>query len=249
MTDARRKHVPRLHVDRTLTIGDAVALGAEQAHHLGAVLRLRSGADLVLFNGHGGEYMARLSTLNRKSAQALVLEHRQPRRESPLAVTLAQAVARGDRMDFAVAKAVELGVAAIQPLFTERGQIKLTGERLDRKHRHWQAVARSAAEQSGREILPVVHAPCRLDDWLADAAGERRLMLDPRAPGGPVEGATTPTSVSLLIGPESGFSDQELVAARASGFEGVRLGPRILRTETAGPAALAALQTRWGDFG
>lgn len=248
MTDTRRKHVPRLHVDRALAIGDTVALGAEQAHHLGAVLRLRTGADLVLFDGRGGEYPARLAALDRKSAQALVLEHRQPRRESPLAVTLAQAVARGDRMDFAVAKAVELGVAAIQPLFTERGQVKLVGDRLDRKHRHWQAVVRSAAEQAGREVLPTVHVPCRLDGWLANAGGERRLMLDPRATGGPADGTTTPTSVTLLIGPESGFSDQELDAARASGFEGVRLGPRILRTETAGPAALAALQTHWGDF-
>ncbi|MES1943857.1 hypothetical protein PC39_07069 [Salinisphaera sp. PC39] len=244
----RGGHIPRVHVEGPLAAGAEVRIEGDKAHHLRNVLRLRAGDGVILFDGGGGEYDATVADLGRGLIELSVDRYRPAHRESPLRLVLAQGIARGDRMDFAVAKAVELGVHAIRPLFTDKGQVRLDGERLARKLSHWRRVAESAAEQSGRERVPEVQEPTPLGDWLAVAPGTTRLVLDPAAESGP---ASLPRTVDacLLIGPESGLSGAELEAASAAGFSRIRLGPRVLRTETAGPAALAILQALWGDMG
>lgn len=245
----RQKHVPRVFVDRPLAVGDVIALGDDKRHHLITVLRLAAGAELVLFNGDGAEYGATVEQAGRTTLTVTVAERHAPNRESPLNVTLVQAIARGDRMDLALAKAVELGVTRIQPLFSDRGQVKLDGQRLEKKQAHWQRRVESAAEQSGRLICPAVAPAIDLDTLLQtpSRADTRDLMLAPTATRTLGEINTSPR-IRLLIGPESGLSHDEIERAAAAGWQALSLGPRILRTETAGIAALAALQTAWGDL-
>lgn len=244
----RKGHVPRVFVNTGVAEGVVVHVEGDKAHHLRNVLRVREAAPLILFDGSGGEYRARVEAVERGRLTARVLEHCVVDRESPLDLTLGQGIARGERMDFAIAKAVELGVRAIDPLFTNRGQVKLEGQRLRKKLEHWRRVAASAAEQSGREYVPEVSEPRPLAAWLPGDDGGTRLVLAPDAATG-LRDLPPARGVRLLIGPESGLSDSELAAAHDAGFRAVRLGPRVLRTETAGPAALAALQTLWGDLG
>lgn len=242
-------------MDAPLSEGASLELPDAKRHHLGTVLRLSIGDTVTLFNGDGHEYAARVSEATRKRFAVEIEALSTPRRESTLSLTLVQAIARGDRMDFALAKAVELGVARVRPVFTERGQIKLNGERLAKKQAHWQAVAESAAEQSGRLICPAISPAIDLgqllanddEDKHADGGSTLRLMLAPEAARSLSEIVSTPC-VSLLIGPESGLSHTEIEQASAAGWQALALGPRILRTETAGMAAIAALQTAWGDL-
>lgn len=247
-----RAHVPRVFVDAPLTVGDTIALDDAKRHHLGTVLRLATNAKVTLFNGSGREYGARVADAGRKHMRLALESEHEPRRESPLDLTLVQAIARGDRMDFAVAKAVELGVTRIRPVFTDRGKVRLEGARLEKKQAHWQSVAESAAEQSGRLIRPAVGPAIALTALLDetrsdDATGTLRLMLAPNASGTLSEHESA-ARVELLIGPESGLSEREIEIAGARGWRALGLGPRVLRTETAGMAALAAIQTRWGDL-
>lgn len=246
---------PRIHLPVPLETGARVALDSATARHLLHVLRLRPGAPLAVFNGEGGEYQGILESV--AGGQAVVRLERFVAREaeSPLRITLAQGISRGERMDFTLQKAVELGVARIVPLFTEYCQVRLAGERLERRHRHWQGIIAGATAQCGRTRLPVLERATSLTDWLArpghagDAESGLKLMLEPRARQtlAQIPRATGP--VTLLIGPEGGLSAAEETAARHAGFIGLRLGPRILRTETAGMAALSALQALWGDLG
>lgn len=240
-------HVPRVYVPETLHVSGEMRIEGDKAHHLRNVLRLRTGDVAVLFDGGGGEYEARVTATERGSVALAVSARREARRESPLRLELAQAVARGDRMDFAVAKAVELGAHAIQPLFAARGRVKLDGARAEKKRDHWRRVAISAAEQSGRERVPDIRRPRTLKDWLPEAGPGARLVLDPDAGATPGD-LPRARNATLLVGPESGLTAAELDAARNAGFTPVRLGPRVLRTETAGPAVLAVLQALWGDF-
>ena len=261
----RTRRVPRLYLPVPLTTGVTVPLDDNACNHAVRVLRLKSGAPLVLFNGEGGAFAAMLIDVGKREARAQVREALPGEVESPLRVTLAQGVARGEKMDYTIQKAVELGVTAIQPLFTERGGVDLTGERLARKIEHWQSIVISACEQCGRNRLPKLHDPLALTAWLAQqtdsslscrgelgeerGCGEEnlRLLLDPRATQG-LRGLETPSGmITLLIGSEGGLNPIELAKAQEAGFAGIRLGPRILRTETAGVAALAALQALWGD--
>lgn len=245
---ARAKHVPRVFVTQDLAEGTTIALPEEKRHHLATVLRLSAGDALILFNGDGAEYAATLIAADRKRAEARIDNRTTPRRESPLEITLLQAVARGDRMDFALGKAVELGVTAIQPVFTARGQVKLDGARLDKKHSHWQRVVESAAEQSGRLICPRLAEATELSPLIeTPPEADRLLMLAPEATTG-LDSQMPATSIALLIGPESGLSNDEIDRASTAGWQALALGPRVLRTETAGMAALAALQTVWGDL-
>ncbi|WP_423823604.1 16S rRNA (uracil(1498)-N(3))-methyltransferase [Salinisphaera sp. SPP-AMP-43] len=245
---ARTRHIPRVHLAAALAVGDEIALPDDKRHHLSTVLRLAAGAELRLFNGDGAEYDATLIASDRKQAIARIDRRTTPAGESPLAVTLVQAIARGDRMDFALAKAVELGVTAIQPVFTERGQVKLDGARLAKKQAHWQRVVESAAEQSGRLSCPALTEAAELRSIIAaPPAADRYLMLAPEAAGG-LSTLAPAHEVALLIGPESGLSNDEIETAAAAGWQALALGPRVLRTETAGMAALAALQTVWGDL-
>lgn len=203
---------------------------------------------MVLFDGRGGEYLAHIQRIERDRVVAELASWTDIERESALQVTLVQALQAGDKMDFTIQKAVELGVSAIVPVDSRRSVLKLSGERAAKRVAHWQGVAASACEQCGRNQVPIVAPLERLDQWLARPAdGALRLMLAPDAET-TLAGLAPAKQVQLLIGAEGGLDPQEVIAARQAGFQAVRLGPRVLRTETAGLAALAALQALWGDF-
>ena len=242
----------RCYVDAPLAAGALVALPEAAVAHLVRVLRLGPGAEVWLFNGDGHDWRAQLAEVGKRGASAEVVgrEDAAPV-ESPLRITLAQGLARGEKMDWVLQKATELGVAAIAPIVTERTEVKLDAERADKRLAHWQGVLAAACEQSGRRVLPALQAPQALASFAAaPPPGALRLALDPEGehtlaslPAPPPEG------VVLVVGPEGGLGERDLAALRAGGFQGLRLGPRILRTETAGLAAIAALQARFGDLG
>lgn len=245
------RHVPRIFINQALQTGLDITLEDRQAHHLLNVLRVRNGDAVCLFNGQGGEYPSRVIDTQRHAVTINIGNHSAAGRESPLAITLGQGIARGERMDFAIQKAVELGVACIQPLHTEKSQ-RLPPDRLSRKLEHWRSVACSAAEQSGRTRVPTVQEPSSLVEWLEqcrnDESCERKLVLDP-ASGTRPGSLPAAQRACLLIGPEAGLAESELESAGKCGFQAISLGPRILRTETAGVTAIAALQALWGDLG
>lgn len=242
--------IPRIYTDQPLRAGVEVLLPEQAGEHVARVLRMERGHPLILFNGDGREYDATLAQLAKRGVTAEVEQAREVDRESKLDITLAQGVARGEKMDWILQKATELGVARIAPLVTERTEVKLDEDRAGRRLAHWQQVIASACEQCGRNRLPRLDAPQRLPTWLAqlgDTPGARLALLPEgtqalRSLGALADGAI------LVVGPEGGFSDHDEAALRQAGFAGLRLGPRILRTETAGLAALAALQAVAGDL-
>lgn len=239
----------RIHVDAPLTTGQDIALPAQAGEHVARVLRLEVGAPVVLFGGHDGmEYDAVLAEVGKRQVVATVGEGRQVGNESPLSLTLAQGVARGDKMDFIVQKATELGIARIVPLLTERSEVKLDPARAEKRLAHWRAVAASACEQSGRARVPAIEPAVPLAAWLASLGdgGPTRLALLPEGTRRPGELALRDSAI-LAIGPEGGFGERDRNALAGAGFTGLKLGPRILRTETAGLAAIAALQALYGD--
>ncbi len=242
--------VTRIHVPGAITVGSQVELPAQAGAHLTRVLRLESGVALTLFNGAGGEYAATLLPENGKRVFARVLRHDAVERESPLEVTLLQGVARGERMDLIVQKATELGVARIVPVLAERSVVKVDAKQRERKREHWQAIAVSACEQCGRNRVPEIAEPLALGDSLRNLPAESlRCLLaadGTRALTEVARGASRP--IVLLIGPEGGLSENERGFAQTCGFIACRMGARIMRTETAGLAALAALQAVAGDF-
>lgn len=239
---------PRFFCPQELVSGALVALPENAGRHAARVLRLKAGDDLVLFDGRGGEYAGRIEAVRRDEVTVAVGEWRDIERESGLRLRLVQALQSGDRMDVTVQKAVELGVAEIQPVSSRRSVVRLDGERAAKRLGHWRGVAASACEQCGRNRVPVVAPVADLDEWLArPAAGGLRLMLSPWAEGG-LDALSPAAEIDLLIGAEGGLAPAEVERAAAAGFIGVRLGPRVLRTETAGMAALAAIQMLWGDF-
>jgi len=236
--------VPRLYVDAELSPQGEFVLPEDAAHHAARVLRLREGELVLLFDGRGGEYEARLSMPRRGQVVAEIGARRDVERESPLAVTLVQAVSSGEKMDFTIQKAVELGVAAIQPVLTAKSVVRLSAEREAKKLAHWRRVAIAACEQCGRNRIPEILEPVALDRYRPGAGS--RILLSPSGPGKLADFAKGP--VVLAAGPEAGFSDGEEQFLLRAGFQPVRLGPRILRTETAALAALAALNALAGDF-
>ncbi len=241
--------VPRFYCPGELISGGQVALPDQAAHHAAKVLRLRSGEPAILFTGTGGEYEARIAHVGKHDVVMDVLAWREAERDSPLRLTLAQAVSAGEKMDFTLQKAVELGIDRIQPLLSERSVVRLSGERAEKRVAHWQGVAIAACEQCGRNRVPGVLPLRAFDDWLGTRKdGALGLMLSPTADRALRELPRPEGPVTLLVGPEGGFSEGELRAVERAGFFPVRLGPRVLRTETAALAALAAMQTLWGDF-
>ncbi|WP_087720307.1 16S rRNA (uracil(1498)-N(3))-methyltransferase, partial [Salinicola salarius] len=227
--------------------GGDVVLPEGPARHVALVLRLREGAPLTLFDGAGHEAQATLIEVGRKRVVARIEQVAAGSGESPLSVHLGQAISKGDRMDYAIQKSVELGVAAITPLYVEHGDVRLKGDREARKMAHWQGVAISACEQCGRASVPPIHPPQTLAQWLEKRDEAVRLVLHP-ATDDSWQQAASVDSAALLIGPEGGLSDAEVDAARRSGFQPLTLGPRILRTETAPVVALTLLQHHFGDL-
>jgi 16S rRNA (uracil1498-N3)-methyltransferase len=241
----RQGRVNRLFVDTELRPQASLELPEAAAHHAARVLRLRAGESVVLFDGRGGEYDAQLAMPGRGRVLAETGERRDVERESPLAVTLVQAISTSDRMDFTVQKAVELGVAAIHPVFSARSVVRLSGEREAKKLAHWRRIAIAACEQCGRNRIPEICEPVALDRYRAPAAAAM-VLLSPAGTGRLADSARSP--LLLAAGPEAGFSMEEEQWLQRAGFVAARLGPRILRTETAALAALAALNALAGDF-
>jgi len=240
----------RLFVNDPLVPGTELQLGRDQAHYLGRVLRLRNGDMLTVFNGDNGEFDAHVTSLAKNSATVVVDTALETATESALKIHLVQGISRGERMDFVVQKATELGVKRITPVFTEYGVVKLNGARAAKRNDHWQSVAIGACEQSGRIRPPLIDAPVDLNAWFGAGTKEADsdLILRPGA-ATPLSSIAAPvTKVCLLIGPEGGFSDTEYEDAKIAGFAAVSLGPRILRTETAALTAIAVVQSLWGDF-
>ena len=248
--DPKLMRTTRIHVEQPLTLTTELPLPAQAAEHVARVLRMNAGDVLTVFNGDGFDYEATLVNVGKRDVVIRIDSREEIANESSLRLTLAQGVARGEKMDLIVQKATELGVARIVPLFTERSEVKLDKARAEKRLQHWRAVAASACEQSGRVRVPEVVPAQALQSWLeslSDDKAERLALL----PQGTLRGRDVTFGEAgglLVVGPEGGLGDRDVAALREAGFQGLRLGPRILRTETAGLAALAALQALHGDL-
>ena len=240
----------RLFVSGQLINGGELVLEGDRARYLGRVLRLAVGDNIAVFNGEGGEWSARIDAMTKSTVTLSVGEQAEPGTESALKIHLVQGISRGERMDFVVQKATELGVKRITPVLTEYGVVKLDAARAEKRRDHWQSVATSACEQSGRTRLPLVDSPVTLRDWFGNKPTEvdAELILAPGATKSLAGIAAPQTKVCVLIGPEGGFSDTEYEDASVAGFTAVSLGPRVLRTETAAVATLSVMQSLWGDL-
>lgn len=239
--------VPRIFHSQPLADNSQLALDDNAARHVAKVLRLGINAEIILFDGRGGEYSATIIEAGKRQLLVQLDEKQDIDIESPLQVTLAQGVSKGERMDYTIQKAVELGVDSIVPLDTERSVVNLKGERLEKKLNHWRGVIISACEQCGRNTLPELLPLQTFNSWLQNGIRGKGLLLDHRAELS-VGSIPETDTITLLIGPEGGLSEQEQERAFSAGYQGMRLGPRVLRTETAALTALAALQSRWGDL-
>ena len=238
----------RIHTSQPLLSGNSVELAGPAGHYLTRVLRLSKGDPVTLFNGDGNDYSGEISDIQSQRVQVRIIDSMNPGNESPLKITLVQAICRGERMDSALQKATELGVFCIQPLMSHRVGVRLDESRQVKRITHWQGVVISACEQSGRAVVPEVKSPLSISDWISGTGGSRLLVLDPVAENKLSGLSIEDDSISILVGPEGGFTHEELEKVRANGVVAVSLGPRVLRTETAGPAAIAVLQAKTGGI-
>lgn len=239
-----------------MSVGAIVTLNHDNSHHAAQVLRLKVGDQVTLFNGAGGEFSGKFAHIRKSQCQVQIDSFQDIERESPLSIQLAQAVCANEKMDWIIQKAVEQGVTVIQPLLTQRSVVRLSGERAEKRQQHWQRVIISACEQCGRNAIPPLLPLLTLTAWLeqktreATLPGQHNLILSPDASlrlaqlPSPVSGECT----TILVGPEGGFTPEESAAVHLAGFSAIQLGKRILRTETAALAAIAAMQSRWGDY-
>lgn len=234
----------RFFIDAPLSLG-TLDLPEAQAHYVGRVLRMPVGATVRVFDGSGPEYEGELVKVGKKQVRVELRECLPGLPEPRLHIHLGQGLSRGERMDWAIQKATELGVAQITPIISERCEVRLKDERADKRLAHWRQIAISACEQCGRSVIPSIHPPTPLQEWLAVEA-ELKLVLHPVAE--PMSTHRPPSTLAFLIGPEGGLNDAEIELARSAGFQPARLGPRVLRTETAPVAALSVAQLLWGDF-
>jgi 16S rRNA (uracil1498-N3)-methyltransferase len=246
--------IPRIFIDTELTENTTLALPDSAFQHLCKVLRLKSDHPIRVFNGREfngkiGQFNATLCDVEKRSANIFVTDFEALHNESPIQVTLGQTLSRGERMDYAVQKAVEAGVYAIQPLFSERCEVKLQDSRAEKRLLHWQQVAISAAEQCGRGIVPIVYPPVELSDWVVNCNEMLKLTLHHHS-AKPIRQFEQPTNncIALLVGPEGGLTEKEVQLSEKSGFNAITLGPRVLRTETAPIVALSVINTLWGDI-
>ncbi|KEF31859.1 Ribosomal RNA small subunit methyltransferase E [Marinobacter nitratireducens] len=241
--------IPRIYTDSPLAEGCTAALDENAAQHVGRVLRMQPGQELRLFNGDGQDYPATITTAGKKNVEVMVGTPEPNHTESNLEIVLGQTLSKGDRMDYAVQKAVEMGATRIVPLSTERCDVRLKGDREDKRLRHWQSVAISAAEQCGRARVPDILPVMTIAQWLDHSRDcDLRLVLHHRTEQS-LKSMDTPKRVALMIGPEGGLTADEIVLAENEGFLPVALGPRVLRTETAPVASIALCQWLWGDIG
>lgn len=238
----------RLFVDCPLQLDTDIALPEDAAHHFIKVLRARVGEAVCLFNGQGGEYYGQLTTVDKRQAIVRLDRFNADDRCSPLAVHLGQVLSRGERMDYAIQKATELGVHTITPLLSERCEVRLGEDRQDKKLQHWQRIAISACEQCGLNRVPTILPPQTLDDWLQGVQAEQKWVLAPAVATTPATLAHKPRTIAVLIGPEGGLSAPEISRANQAGFANWAIGPRILRTETAPVVALSLLHWQYGDL-
>ncbi|HMT91460.1 16S rRNA (uracil(1498)-N(3))-methyltransferase [uncultured Thiothrix sp.] len=242
--------IPRFYCPCLLTVEQSLTLPEEVFRHAIQVLRLQVGESLLLFNGEGGEYLANLTEINKRSATVLIQSFDPSERESSLALTLVQALVKPDKMDFALQKAVELGMSAFQPLITQRSVVRTDKEKIEKKLQHWQAVTISACEQSGRTRLPKIYAPQTLDQYLSELSDSTTyLLLAPESTQDLSQVTVRTNHLAVLIGPEGGFTTEEVEACLAAKMQGIALGKRILRAETASTSVLAILQLLHGDLG
>jgi 16S rRNA (uracil1498-N3)-methyltransferase len=238
----------RVYTSQPMESGLQIELTDSAGHYLSRVLRLTAGDSVILFNGDGSDYAAMIVEIQRQQVSLRITDSKLSENESKLKITLVQAISRGERMDYSLQKATELGVHCIQPISSRRVEVHLDEKRLRKKLEHWQKVVISACEQSGRAVIPEVKTPVSLADWLASADDSLRVVLDPSAQSKLSQLPTTVADISLLVGPEGGFSEEELQDLASEGVMAVSLGPRVLRTESAGPAAIAVLQAIYGDL-
>ena len=240
--------IPRFYCPELSAVDEVIKLPPDAHRHAVQVLRLKVGAVVRLFNGAGLEVEASLQAVTKRESTATLLTAVPSDNESPLSLTLIQGISRGERMDYTLQKAVELGVNRIVPVITQRCNVQLSGQRADKKFGHWQGVIISACEQSGRCTLPSLDPIMTFEEMISEFNSGSRLILEPTAVAG-FKALPMQTDTNLLIGPEGGFSDLEVESAVKKGFQAIQFGPRILRTETAAVAALAVLQAMWGDLG
>ncbi|TGE84389.1 16S rRNA (uracil(1498)-N(3))-methyltransferase [Pseudoalteromonas sp. KS88] len=240
--------VPHIYQASDIVLSTPVQLDDDAAGHIGRVLRMKVGEQVSLFNGQGGEYLCELIEVGKKSVVAMPIVFNDIDVESPLRIHLGQGISRGDKMDFTIQKSVELGITEITPIFSKRCGVKLTAERLAKKHQQWKKIAIAAAEQSGRNRITTIHPPIDISDWLRQKSDEIKLTLHPRAEHS-IKTITVPDSgVRFLVGPEGGFTDEEITQTKEQEFVDIRIGPRVLRTETAALTVLSALQLQFGDL-
>ncbi|PKO45850.1 MAG: 16S rRNA (uracil(1498)-N(3))-methyltransferase [Betaproteobacteria bacterium HGW-Betaproteobacteria-22] len=240
----------RFYSNAPLTPGENIVFSESAAAHAARALRLEVGDKVTVFNGDGLDYACTLSVVKKNHVQATIGQATAVHNESPLDITLLQAISSGDRMDFTIQKSVELGVKKIQPIISQRSVVKLSSERAEKRTEHWQNIAISACEQSARAVVPEVLAPVSLDNWLGKNPAEKttRILLNPAGAKKLTALTLESTEIQLLIGAEGGLSESEITLAATHGFQSILLGPRILRTETAALAAISAIQLQWGDF-
>lgn len=241
--------IPRIYYPGKLYTKEQLILPLETSHYLLHVLRMKLESSLCLFNGDGNEYFAHIIAINKKLVQVNVDDVVLKKNESGLQIHLLQGLSRGDRMDFTLQKAVELGVSKITPLITEYCQLKLDEMKFQKKMRHWQSIIVSACEQSGRSVLPTLEFPKKIQDVVKNLDEGLKLICHPGLNQCDIRNISSPKKVSLLVGPEGGLSTQEVTQAIQQGFLGITLGPRILRTETAALVGVTILQYLWGDMG
>lgn len=238
---------PRIYSAQPLQAGVTVDLAENAANHVGRVLRMRVGEPLILFNGEGGAYQGKVASVTKKQVQVKLETLLEGDAESPLKIELGQSLSRGERMDYAIQKATEAGVTSITPLFSERCEVKLNAERQEKQQKRWQQIAVSACEQCGRNVVPVINKPVRVEEWLESRNTKLNFVLHHRTERR-LDGYDKPASVSLLIGPEGGLTANEIAQAEEKDFHPLALGPRVLRTETAPVAAISLMQFLWGDW-
>ncbi|MBV1843430.1 16S rRNA (uracil(1498)-N(3))-methyltransferase [Photobacterium ganghwense] len=241
--------IPRIYHPETLPASGIIMLSEEAANHVGRVMRMQAGQEVLLFDGSNAEFPAIISNASKKSVEVDIQERRENSVESPLDIHLGQVISRGEKMEFTIQKSVELGVNTITPLISERCGVKLNADRFDKKLQQWQKIAISACEQCGRNRVPEIRPIMKLEDWCSEPYDGLKLNLHPRASYS-INTLPAPVSkVRLLIGPEGGLSAEEISMTETYQFDEILLGPRVLRTETAAMTAITALQVRFGDLG